>query len=49
MFEDADVVTRMRQAGADSYVLKTAPSEEILAAIRGDHQARGGIPRESTN
>ena len=26
---------RMREAGAEAYVLKTAPSEELLAAIRG--------------
>ena len=26
---------RMHQAGAESYVLKTAPSEELLAAVRG--------------
>jgi hypothetical protein len=25
----------MHQAGAESYLLKTAPSEELLAAIRG--------------
>ncbi|MCL5282913.1 MAG: response regulator [Planctomycetes bacterium] len=35
MFEDADVRERMHQAGAESYLLKTAPSEELLAAIRG--------------
>ena len=44
MFEEADVVERMRRAGADSYVLKTAPSEVILAAIQGDNGARSGIP-----
>ncbi len=35
MSEDPDVVERMHQAGAEAYVLKTAPSEELLAAIRG--------------
>jgi len=25
---------RMRRAGAETYLLKTAPSEELLAAIR---------------
>jgi CheY-like chemotaxis protein len=35
MFEDAEVRERMYQAGAESYVLKTAPTEELLAAIRG--------------
>jgi signal transduction histidine kinase len=34
LFADADVIERMRRAGADRYVLKTAPSEEILAALR---------------
>jgi DNA-binding NarL/FixJ family response regulator len=36
MFEDPDTARRMRDAGAESYVLKTAPSEELLAAIRGE-------------
>ena len=49
MFDEADVVERMRRAGADSYVLKTAPSEVILAAIRGDDRTRTGIPWESTS
>jgi PAS domain S-box-containing protein len=35
MFEDAETVERMRAAGAEAYVLKTAPSEDLLAAIRG--------------
>jgi len=35
MYGDEDSVERMRQAGAEAYVLKTAPSEELLAAIRG--------------
>jgi PAS domain S-box-containing protein len=35
MFEDAEVRDKMFQAGAESYVLKTAPSEELLAAVRG--------------
>jgi len=35
MYEDAEAIERMHQAGAESYVLKTAPSEELLAAIRG--------------
>ena len=37
MYEEADVKTAMHRAGAESYVLKTAPSEELLAAIRGTH------------
>ena len=35
MHDEAKMVEKMRQAGAESYVLKTAPSEELLAAIRG--------------
>jgi PAS domain S-box-containing protein len=35
MYEEADLVERMQRAGAESYVLKTAPAEELLAAIRG--------------
>ena len=35
MYEDPRRWSRMHQAGAESYVLKTAPSEELLAAIRG--------------
>lgn len=35
MFEEPDVMERMHQAGAEGYVLKTAPSQELLAAIRG--------------
>ena len=31
------MVEKMRRAGAESYLLKTAPSEELLAAIRGTH------------
>jgi PAS domain S-box-containing protein len=35
MHDEAQVTNRMRSAGATAYVLKTAPSEELLAAIRG--------------
>ena len=35
MYEEADMIDRMKRAGAESYVLKTAPSEELLAAIHG--------------
>ncbi len=35
MWEEAEVRERMHQAGAESYVLKTASTEELLAAIRG--------------
>ncbi len=36
MFEDAETAERMLTAGAEAYVLKTAPSEELSAAIRGN-------------
>jgi PAS domain S-box-containing protein len=35
MFDEMDMIDRMRRAGAATYVLKTAPSGELLAAIRG--------------
>jgi len=35
MFEENETRKRMFQAGAESYVLKTAPSAELFAAIRG--------------
>jgi len=33
MFEDAQTQARMRAAGAEAYVVKTAPSEALLAAL----------------
>ena len=38
MYGDEDSIERMREAGAEAYVLKTAPSEEMLAAVRGKRQ-----------
>jgi len=35
MFEEEEMVQKMYRAGAESYVLKTAPSAQLLAAIRG--------------
>jgi len=35
MFEEPELREKMYQAGAENYVLKTAPSRELLAAIRG--------------
>ncbi len=35
MFAEPKTIERMHAAGADAYVLKTAPSEELLAAIHG--------------
>jgi len=34
MFEDSEMIQKMYRAGAESYVLKTAPSATLLAAIR---------------
>lgn len=45
MFEDTEVREKMCQAGAESYVLKTAPAEELVAAIRGQR----GNPQEETH
>jgi PAS domain S-box-containing protein len=36
MREEPEIRERMCQAGAESYVLKTAPYKELLAAIRGN-------------
>ncbi len=36
MYDEVDKRERMYAAGAEAYVLKTAPSEELLAAIRGN-------------
>ncbi len=35
MYEEPEKMEAMSRAGAERYVLKTAPSEELLAAIRG--------------
>jgi len=35
MFEEAGVAETIRKAGAERYLLKTAPFEELLTAIRG--------------
>lgn len=35
MYEEASVAERMHRAGAETYLLKTSPAEELLAAIRG--------------
>ncbi len=41
MFEERDMSEAMRRAGAERYLLKTAPSDEVLAAIRGRPAAQG--------
>jgi len=35
MYEEPEIMERIYQAGVDSYVLKTAPVQDLLAAIRG--------------
>jgi len=35
MYDEPETAERMYKAGAESYVLKTAPSEDLLAALRG--------------
>jgi signal transduction histidine kinase len=35
MYEEPDLMEKMRRAGAEGYILKTAPTEKLLAAIRG--------------
>jgi len=36
MFEDGEIMQKMYQAGAERYVLKTAPSVKLIAAIHGN-------------
>jgi DNA-binding NarL/FixJ family response regulator len=43
MFDDTRIAERMRRAGAIAYLLKTAPSEDLLAAIRGGRKAVTGV------
>jgi CheY-like chemotaxis protein len=38
MFDQNDMVQRMYRAGVEGYVLKTAPPEDLLAAIRSKQQ-----------
>jgi CheY-like chemotaxis protein len=35
MFDEPEMAKRMRRAGVAAYLLKTGPSEDLLAAIRG--------------
>jgi signal transduction histidine kinase len=39
MHQEPETIERMCQAGAEAYILKTASSEELLAAIRGKKPA----------
>jgi len=40
MFEEKGMAEAMRAAGAEAYLLKTAPSDQLLAAIRGSAQSK---------
>jgi signal transduction histidine kinase/CheY-like chemotaxis protein len=44
MHDETDVMEKMYAAGAEAYVLKTAPSEELLAAIRGEFTDKACAP-----
>jgi DNA-binding NarL/FixJ family response regulator len=35
VFDNADAEQRMREAGAEHYLTKSGPSEQLLAAVRG--------------
>jgi PAS domain S-box-containing protein len=35
MYDEAGTAEKMRRAGAEAYLLKTAPADELLAAVRG--------------
>ena len=35
MYDEIGMIDRMHRAGAESYVLKTAPADELFAAVRG--------------
>jgi len=37
MFDEPQMSKKMRRAGAEAYLLKTVPSDELLTAIRGAH------------
>jgi len=36
MFQEPEIAEKMCRAGAEIFLLKTAPAEDLLAAIRGD-------------
>ncbi len=45
MYDDPERIETMYQAGAEGYVRKTAPTQELLAAIRGRHsRQKGPVP-----
>lgn len=48
MYNEPEAMETMQRAGAEGYVLKTAPFEELVAAIRGESLAPSDVPCEST-
>jgi DNA-binding NarL/FixJ family response regulator len=48
MNSEPNAIENMHEAGAESFVLKTAPFDELLAAIRGEDPTPNAIPCEAT-
>ncbi len=44
MYNEPEAMENMQRAGAEGYVLKTAPFDELLAAIRGESQTPRAVP-----
>ena len=38
MYDETGMMDRMHRAGAETYILKTAPADELLSAVRGKPQ-----------
>jgi PAS domain S-box-containing protein len=43
MYDERGMMAQMRAAGAESYVVKTAPTERLLAAIRGEKTEEAAV------
>ena len=48
MYDEPETVERLRRAGAKACVLKTVPSEHLLAAIRGNRLPHACPPNPVT-
>jgi PAS domain S-box-containing protein len=48
MYNEPEAMENMQRAGAEGYVLKTAPLDELLAAIRGESETPDAVPCEAT-
>jgi PAS domain S-box-containing protein len=48
MYNECEAMENMQRAGAEGYVLKTAPLEELVAAIRGEAQTPSEVSCDST-